>query len=228
MGHSSFTLSLSGTSSILETNFFPPIDLHGKNYVLGLIELLTYNSIPNIEENKNKFYVDKYNLQLPVGSYELADIEKFLKDKLEPRDVSLFLKANNNTLTSEIQCSHKIDFRPIDSINEILGFDKILLEENTLHTSSKPVKIVKVNSLCVECNITSGAYNNGEKVHTIHEFFPVVPAGYKIIEIPSKVIYLPVTVKEINFLQIKIVDQNGDLVNLRGENITVRLHLKAQ
>ena len=60
----------------------------------------------------------------------------------------------------------------------------------------------------------------------IHEFFPVVPPRYKIIEVLSQVIYLPVTVKSIDHLQIRIVDQDGRLVNFRGEVITIRLHIK--
>ena len=81
--------------------------------------------------------------------------------------------------------------------------------------------------LRVECNITRGAYINNKKVHTIHEFFPAVPPGFKIIEIPSKVIYQPLGVRSIHHIQLKIVDEYGDLVNFRGETITVRLHIKS-
>ena len=50
----SFTLTLSGNSSVLETQYFPPIELSlNKNYVLGLVEFLTFNSIPNIEKSQN-------------------------------------------------------------------------------------------------------------------------------------------------------------------------------
>ena len=80
--------------------------------------------------------------------------------------------------------------------------------------------------LPVECNITGGAYINNKKVHTIHEFFPAVPPGFKIIEIPSKVIYQPLVVRSINHIQLKIVNEHGDLVNFRGETITIRLHIK--
>lgn len=223
----SLTLSLSGTSSILEAQFFPPIELCPyKNYVLGLVELLTFNSIPNIDVGNNKFYVGKEEIILPTGSYEIEDIEKYLHDTLESKNIAIQLKPNNTTLRSEIKCNRIINFSPSDSIGTLLGFTPRFLDANINHTSDQPVTILKVNALRVECNITTGAYINGQRVHTIHEFFPAVPAGYKIIEVPSQVIYLPVSVKSIDHLQIRIVDQDGRLVNFRGETITIRLHLK--
>lgn len=231
----SLTLSLSGTSSILEAQYFPPIELSpNKNHILGLVELLTFNSIPNIDTGKNKFYIGAEEEEedevvvviLPTGSYEIEDIEKYLQQQLSTKNITINLKPNNNTLRSEIKCSHNVDFRPQDSIANLLGFSHRKLPRNTTHSSELPVSILKVNALRVECNITSGAYNNERKVHTIHEFFPAVPPGYKIIEVPSQVIYLPITVKVIDHLQLRIVDQDEELVNFRGEVITVRLHIK--
>lgn len=226
------TLSLSGTSSVLEAYYFPPIELTpNKNYVLGLVELLTFNSIPNIDAGNNKFYVGEKGKEekivLPTGSYEIEDIESFLKEALTLKGISFSLKPNNNTLRSVIQCSSRINFQPEDSIGSILGFTRRELPKDKTHSSDLPVTILKVNALRVECNITAGAYINEHKVHTIHEFFPAVPPGYKIIEVPSHIIYLPVTVRSIDHLQIRIVDQDGNLVNFRGEVITVRLHIKA-
>lgn len=119
-----------------------------------------------------------------------------------------------------------MNFKPDDSIAELLGFSSIILKPNKIHISSSPVKILKFNVLRIECNITSGAYINNKKVHTIHEFFPTVPPGFKIVKVPAKIIYLPIFVKSIDQIQLKIVDENGNLVNFRGETITIRLHLK--
>ena len=223
----SFTLSLSGTSSVLAADYFPPIELDPKRkYVLGLVELLTFNSIPNIDMNCNKFYVGKEIVELPTGSYEIDDIEKTLQKTLERKGIIISIKPNNNTLRSIITCNREIDFQKNDSIGQLLGFTKHLLEPNISHVFDMPVTILKVNAVRVECNITTGAYINQNKVHTIHEFFPAVPPGFKIIEVPKQIIYLPITVKIIDHLQLRIVDQNGDLVNLRGEVITIRLHIK--
>ena len=68
---------------------------------------------------------------------------------------------------------------------------------------------------------------NNRKAHTIHEFFPTVSPGYKIVEVPSHVIYLPIAVKIIHNIQLHIVDQDGDLVTFRGETITIRLHIES-
>ena len=65
----------------------------------------------------------------------------------------------------------------------------------------------------MECNITAGAYINDKKVHTIHEFFPAVPPGYKIIDIPLKVIYQPVSVSSVDHIQLRIVDENENLID---------------
>lgn len=224
----SFTLTLSGRSATLEAHYFPPIELSpSKSYMLGLVELLTFNSIPNIDLGNNKFYVGDKSITLPTGSYEIEHIESYLIERLAEENVSLTLRANNSTLKSEIKCSHPINFEKPDSIGRLLGFAPRILTPHVLHQSDLPVAILKVNSLRVECNITMGAYVNNQRVHTIHEFFPSVPPGYKIVEVPSHVIYLPIAVQAIDHLQLRIVDQDGELVNFRGEVITVRLHIKS-
>ncbi len=71
-----------------------------------------------------------------------------------------------------------------------------------------------------------GSYLNGQKVHTIHQFFPRVNPGFKIIEVPAKIIYLPISVQSIDFLELRIIDQDNNLIDFQGEEITVRIHVK--
>ena len=228
------TFILSGDSSILTADIYPPVIIpDGKKFVLGLINFESYNSIPNIYDGNDKFYIDNKKITIPVGSYDIESISQYLNKQIlifnnenSSFNCTLRLKPNLNTLQTEIKSTHDIDFSKPNSFASLLGFDKKKLLANVLHISEHPVRILKVNAIKVECNITTGSYENGALGHAIHEFFPSVPSGFKIIEAPQNVIYLPINTSIITNITIKIVDQDGDIINFRGETVTVRLHLK--
>lgn len=220
----SITLTLSGDSSVLTAQYFPPIEL-GKKYELGLLEFYTYNSIPNINNSNNRLIIDDDLITIPIGCYETQDIIDYIKSVL-PEYIKLDITINERTLRCEIKCSHWISFYLDSSVGGVLGFQNQVLEPKVKHVGRTIVKIFKVNGIRVECNITSGAYVNSQSQHTIHQFYPNVPSGYKIVEVPNHVIYMPVTVQSIHDIQLRIVDQDGDLVDFQEEVITVRLHLR--
>ena len=78
----------------------------------------------------------------------------------------------------------------------------------------------------VNVDIISGSYVNGSVKNTIYSFFPNVSPGYKIIETPVNLVYLPITLDTIHSLGVSLTDQNGKLLNLRGENLTIRFHIR--
>ena len=114
------------------------------------------------------------------------------------RGIGIHIVPNNNNLCSAIFCNREINFEKADSIGHLLGLKPQTLKPNKVYQSDSPVSIIRVNSLRIKCNVTTDAYINDRKVHTIREFFPFVPPGYKIVEVPSHVIYLPVAVKAID------------------------------
>mgnify|MGYP003546407550 CR=1 FL=1 len=57
-------------------------------------------------------------------------------------------------------------------------------------------------------------------------FFPSVGPGYKIIEVPVNLVYLPITMNTISSMETKLIDQNGKLINLRGEELSIRFHIR--
>jgi len=75
----SLTLTLSGKSTILAANYFPSIDLSDGDYDLAIFQ--TYHTISNVNESNNKFYLAKEDAEItiPEGSYEVRDINEFLK-----------------------------------------------------------------------------------------------------------------------------------------------------
>lgn len=259
----SYTFTLSGRTSTLTTRIYPSIILDDdETYVIGLIDFMTFNTIPNIDESNNKFYIGPHTLKLPEGTYEITDIEKNLNILLTEADEKLWkeerkeeekkahstqnnetipilvvkkprneksilhLRANHNTFKCEIKSNQPIDFEKPNTMKNILGFGKQQLEAYKTHISKFPISISKVNSICVECNLVQNSYNNEQKVHILHMFYPNVPPGYKILENPTNVIYLPINTRFIDEITLKITDQHGNLVNFKRELITVRLHLK--
>lgn len=225
----SFTIALSGDSATLHADFHPPIYLNSdSNYVIGLTNFETFNAIPNIDNQNNKVYFGKDHefLSIPLGSYEMDDVNKYLQDEFKKRNITFRLYANNNTLKSTITTSTNIIFKD-DTIGKILGFKNgTILGDGHPKISDFPAEIIKVNSLCIDCSIAEGSYLNGEPVHIIHQFFPNVSPGYKIIESPQNIIYFPVIVKVIDKVTIKILDQNLEIVDFRNEIVTIRLHIK--
>lgn len=238
--HVTFTLKNKNCST-LSADFFPPIQLDPSfNYSIGLIGFYSFNSIPNVEEGvNNKFYYidDKSqaaNVTIPTGTYEITDIEKYIQNgisgsqqKKNEEDV-ISIKPNNNTLKCELFSSkYDVDFTPKDSLADLLGFDHRVLAKGTLHRSHKPINIIRVNTVRIECNIAKGCYHNSQPSHTIFEFVPGVDPGYAINIEPSNHIYLPIINKtSISNITVNVVDQNSNPVDFREEEIIVRLELK--
>lgn len=223
----SFTFILSGKSSVLTSDFNPPITLDlNTDYVMGLTNFETFNSMPNVTINNNQLKYEDKLITVDEGAYEIADLNNFINSKLE-RHQSFSLTANNNTLKTKLKTTGKTDFNIDNSIGPLLGFGKASVAANSNIESPNTTNILKVNSLLIECNITTGNYKNGQTSHIIHQFFPSVPPGFKIIESPEHVIYLPINVKTLTNITLKIVDQDDNLVNFRNETVTIGLHLKS-
>lgn len=169
-------------------------------------------------------YVD-LEYRLPVGSYELSDIIEIFKNKIP----GILISVDRHTAKCSIEIKEpliSIDFTPENSIGKILGYESQTLRGKGNYTTEYPVNITDINTIRVDCNIASGSYMNGKPTHNIHEFYPNVAAGYKIVEVPKNLIYLPVVGHTIQTICVNITDQKGNLIDFRGETITCRIHIK--
>lgn len=230
----SCTVTLTGNSSILEANFLPPLELK-ESFSIGLLSFDTYNTIPNVKKDVNdKFYFGDAEITIPEGSYDIDALEAFLREEIGHQMSAsyLMLRGNPSTLKTEIKCSKPVYFNFPDkpnSIGPLLGFtlSSYLIEPSERFVESNDiVKILSVNTVSIQCNIASGSFINGHADHSIHQFFPAVEPGYKIIETPNPVIYYPTNVRTVDNITVRLVDQNGNLIDFRGETVTLRLHLK--
>ena len=131
------------------------------------------------------------------------------------------------TLTSEIilKNNYEVDFRRYKSINSLLGYHSKLYTSG-FNESEDMVDILTIKSIQVNIGIISGSYVNGSTQPTSYSFFTNVSPGYKIIENLHNLLYLSITSHTIHSITISLTDQNGDELNLRGENLSMRFHLR--
>lgn len=236
----SITLKLSGKESTLHARFFPPLILE-QDSEMCLLSLIAWNSISNVDESNQNFYYDDKKIQIPTGCYELEDINTFLKrelrmehlnspltddDKIKMDNEALTLYGNRHTLMAEITSRYSVDFTKPNNIGTILRFTGIKTEPFVRAISNRPVKILKVQVYQVSCNLITNSYEGDRESHVIYEFFPSVAPGYKINQVPNQLIYYHLPSRLIHEIEVRLTDQDDNLLNFRGEVIHLRLHIR--
>ena len=88
------------------------------------------------------------------------------------------------------------------------------------HASENLVNIMSVNSILVHCNIIHSSYMRGTWSPVAYNFFPNAASGQKVVEAPHNLIYLPVSVDVTSTLSRWLTDQYGELLDLRGMELT--------
>ena len=69
---------------------------------------------------------------------------------------------------------YRIDFNIDNNFGELLGFEKIIVENTT--ESSKVVEITFIKNVSIECNLVSSSYLNGKKTNILYRF--TIPASH--------------------------------------------------
>jgi len=241
------TLILSSNTTDFTTYISPQIQFYpNRQYEAALLSVDTYNSIPNIidENNKFRYSCDKgitwKTLTLSKGSYELQAINDEVQRQMiingdfdsVKNEYYITISANVSELKSIINItneSYLVDFRIENSIGPTLGFSPTSSPIGYGYNKSEEiVNITKVNSVLINVDIISGSYVNGNQSPVIYSFNPnKVSPGYKIDERPNpKLIYYPVNSHIINSIRVWLTDQNNNPIDLRGETVTVTLHLR--
>lgn len=240
----SFIFSSNSTDWI--THFSPPFNLDPeKKYELALVNLETYNSVPNISSTNNTFVyspsggVTWKTISLPEGSYELTQINEEIQCQLKANGdwnsgregseaYNIAVGANRATLRAYIEITgrnYKVDTGN-STLARTLGFEPNILPTG-FHTGDRPVDISTLSSILVNCDLVSASYLDGNHQPVVYSFYPGVGPGYKVLETPSQLIYLPVSQRgNIQRIRIWLTDERGSQLNLRGEKLTIRMHLR--
>jgi len=232
---------LSGTTSNFVT-YNNHAQLHpSKKYEAALLSLDMYNSIPNIIDGKNNVFeysVDNGNtwkiITIGTGAYELTAINNEIQRKMiaegdfDKNNLLCYITITANesrgrSIINITNADYQVAFKSPDSIGSVLGFKANNLLSYGYTESPTKVDIMHINSILVNIDIISGSYLMGNSSSTIHTFYPNVGFGYKIIERPNPVIWFPVSRSDISQMELTLTDQDGKLIDIGGERLTVRI-----
>ena len=225
-----------------------PLQTNNKQFKIAVTFLTGYNGIFNVSNKNNKFcFYENFSessdwsvISISPGAYEIESLNNEIKrivieeGYFEQSTYPFTIKPNFSTLGSIIENSSAnsnnrsfIDFRPNDSLRDLLGFKpKILNLEYNL--SDHPVDILSFDNIFIECNIAQGMIFKGKRSGIIHNFTMDVDPGYKYIEkFRGGVLYYMMEPKDIiSSICFKLKNENGNLVSFNGQSITFRLSIK--
>ena len=236
-GKTGFMLIISGVDSRIETTYDQPIKLDKKKkYELAFLNLETYYSFPNIDETNNKLQyrisatAEWQDIEIPKGCYEINAINKEIErnvKKIKGKDCPIKIIDNPNTLRCIliIKDPYEVNFDTPNSLRSVLGFNASIYKKGK-HAGEHSVNILRINSILVHTNIITSTYQNGRMEPIIYSFFPNVSPGEKIVAVQKNLIYVPVTTDTIYQMTTWLTDQDNNKLDLQGETLTVRFHLR--
>lgn len=205
-------IKLTGNTSILNHHF--KLGIANTDFHLALRSFVSTNFIPNVTEKNNKFYFKGVEHTIPTGQYDLKALKNYFKKNHE-----LTLKEDDVGNKLLFEGIHQIDVQKENNICQLLGYPY-----------SYP-KINPVDSINVHCNLVSGqvvseGYCYEQETDIISTFKMNTFFKQAIIYECSNPIYFPVHHNRINSIEIKITDENGDLINFGGAPITILLEIQ--
>ena len=217
-----------------------------KKYELAMVRANIWYSWYNIasEFNNNifKYSIDSginyINIVITDGIYSVSQLNNFIQQEMKKNNhydninekYYITLIPNYSTLKLDIEItniSYYIDFNQGD-LNELLGFDKIIITQN--ESGGNTVDITRgVNSISIHCSIIEGSYENSIASDVLYSFSPNLSSGSLLTIEPINRIYLPLNVSSnIYNINMRLTDQQNRPINLNGENVVYLLHLREQ
>nr|XP_012563435.1 unnamed protein product [Hydra vulgaris] len=156
---------------------------------------------------------------------------KAIYDGIILNRASIIFEANFNTEKSQILINRSSNIRiqfDDDSIKDLLGFNNrdcdgnlITFDSSKVYISDKIMDIKHVNVIRITNSHVTGSIIDGASANVIYSFFPAAKIGNKIVEVPNNPSYYRLLSKKIWDMKTTVVDQDGHILNLQGEPITL-------
>lgn len=166
----SYLFNLTESDSVLRCRLERPLELdEDGTYVIGCLNFTSYNMIPNVDSTNNVFQIGQYKIVLPVGTYEIVDIERYVKHELEKLTIGSTPSPSNQTKPGKKKLAIESTSTPSDQTKRQIGKakleKKIAIEststpsdqtkEQTDNTKFIPYVSIKANMNILKCEIKS-------------------------------------------------------------------------
>ena len=225
-------------------HLYEPLQTNNEQFKAAVTFLSVYNGIFNSTSKNHKFYFSKsiiddnhFNLIIiPNGAYEIESLDKEIKRIIisqgyfNLKDYPFLIKPNFSNLGSIIEIHNEesaISFIPVESIRDLLGFNKTSINEKYI-LSPKPVDIISFDNIFIETDITKGMIFRGKPTGINHNLTMTVNPGYKYVESFRGGIqwYVKESKDVISNVNFRIKNENRNLVSFIGQSLTFRLSIK--
>jgi len=241
-----------GVSHDFETLFDSPIPIPEK-WEIALQRCDTWYSFFNIsaEKGNNTFkYTNdsavERSVTIPDGVYSLSQLQAYLHYVMRQNSdyttdgdgnpvYSIYIQANYSTLKSEITISdgYELNIAATESrLYELLGFEATSVSSaltDGTHISDGLADVTDgLNSMQIHVSLVSESYMGSSGSDVIFSFIPTVSPGSPITIEPRQKVYLPIRSNDgyIRNVRCHLTDQQGRVLDLNGEKLTVSLHLR--
>ena len=220
---------------------------HTKDYHIALLSYNVPYSWYNISaaqsNNVFRFSIDAGNtftsVLIPDGNYGVQDLNLELQQLVVNNGGAtdqFSFAADYNTLRVDLlfyNLLYHIDFSVPNTFREILGFNsQVYIGAILLHRAENGANITNnIDSISINNSIVSPAnilLNNKQSTSLFHiTDYGSGPGSYLTSQVAYP-IYLPINIAgNIHDINISIRNQDDQIVNLNGENITLSFHIKS-
>ena len=232
------TFILSSTDSKFTKTVSPPINLEtDRSYKAAVQSFSVYNAIRNVRKGINDTFryssdngASYKNITIYPGSYNAQEIIDDIYKQAgitSTNTIEFIPDVKTNTIIMTLGTNYKVDFSVTHNLHKIFGFNEQLYSTGTTRSPNRP-QIIDFHTILVKTNLISGGYvssidSDVLKQNNIIFSLPTfsVPTGSKLIERPQTLTWHPVIQKNIERVQIEVINEHGDPIDFGSEEISL-------
>jgi hypothetical protein len=222
-----------------DCDFSLPIIEAESQYTLyiGVLHVVIPYSFYNINSKNNLFCYNEYtadpqittNLFIPYGNYNANQLAAFFTNNLPRTTCSYSNITNKFTFVNTTY-----DFKILNANSTCLNL--IGLSNNDLSNTStgraltlaKQVNLSAIRMINIATNLNTGCINNfGNNQHDVLVCVPIQSSPYSMINyVNSHNFSVNINTNVMNFINIKLLDQDGNTLELNQQYFSITLQLE--